>query len=270
MVAAAFLSKNLYCVAIAESSTQEYELVQLHYSNTEPETQESIYKKGTYAIMVNKKGRIDRKDVFHAGLVEHARFEGTWEMPVIPASDLLPDKLLPFDHALSQNRFDHFVHFYIDDERFERIWRRPGDYLARLSKFKGCISPDFSLYRDLPLGMQLWNTYRGRALGYWLSVNGMDVIPNVRWSDERSYPFCFDGIQPEKPVAVGTHGCIQHREDRQYFLQGLEAMVERLHPSAVIVYGQAPDELFQPCLEAGIPIHQFDSRILTVHQREVQ
>lgn len=217
--------------------------------------------------MENRTGRFDRKDVFRAGLVEHARFEGPWEIPVIPSSNHIPDKLLPFDHALSQNRFDHFVHFYIDDERFERIWKRPGDYLERLSKFAGVLSPDFSLYRDLPLGIQLWNTYRGRALGHWLARNGVEVIPNVRWGDERSYAFCFDGIQPEKPVAVGTHGCIQHREDKFYFQKGLEAMLERLRPSAVVVYGFVPAKLFQPCTDAGIPIHQFDSTLQMVHHR---
>lgn len=98
-------------------------------------------RKESAAIMENRTGRIDRKDVFLAGLVQHARFEGPWEMPVISASERLPDKLLAFDHALSKDRFDHFVHFYIDDERFERIWKRPGDYLARLSKFQGAISP---------------------------------------------------------------------------------------------------------------------------------
>ncbi|KAA3384825.1 DUF4417 domain-containing protein, partial [Akkermansia muciniphila] len=94
-------------------------------------------KKGIYAIMENRTGRFDRKDVFRAGLVEHARFDGPWEMPVIPSSDQIPDKLLPFDHALSQNHFDHFVHFYIGDECFERRWKRPGDYLKRLYKFHG-------------------------------------------------------------------------------------------------------------------------------------
>ncbi len=96
------------------------------------------------------------------------------------------------------------------------------------------ISPDFSLYRDLPLGVQLWNTYRGRAIGHWLARNGIEVIPNVRWGDERSYAFCFDGVQAGKPVAVGTYGCIgapfdrRHREDRLYFRKGLEAMLDRL------------------------------------------
>lgn len=210
---------------------------------------------------------MDRKDVFHAGLVIGARFEGTWEMPVIPATARLPDNLIPFDHALSQDRFDHFVHFYLDDERFERLWRRPGDYLRRLSAFQGVISPDYSLYRDLPLAMQLWNTYRGRAIGYWLARQGIDVIPNVRWSDERSYAFCFDGIQPGTPVAVGTYGCIRRAVDRLFFRKGLEAMLDRLKPSVVIVYGGAPAQLFQPCKERGIPIRLFASRLQTVHHR---
>ena len=76
----------------------------------------------------------------------------------------------------------------MDDERFERIWKRSVAYLDRLSKFQGVISPDFSLYRDLPLGMQVWNTYRGHALGYWLSRQGLEVISNVRWGDERATP----------------------------------------------------------------------------------
>lgn len=224
--------------------------------------------------MENSTGRLGRKDVFRAGLVEHARFEGLWEMPVIPSTDRLPDKLLAFDHALSQDRFDHFVHFYIDDERFECLWKRPGDYLARLSKFQGVISPDFSLYRDLPLGVQLWNTYRGRAIGHWLARNGIEVIPNVRWGDERSYAFCFDGVQAGKPVAVGTYGCIgapfdrRHREDRLYFRKGLEAMLDRLRPSAVVVYGFAPAELFRPYMDAGVPIHRFECRLQAVHHGE--
>lgn len=94
------------------------------------------------------------------------------------------------------------------------------------------------------------------------------MIPNVRWGDERSYAFCFDGVQTGKPVAVGTHGCIRHREDRRYFRQGLEVMLSRLHPSAVLVYGQAPESLFQPCREAGVPICRFDSDIHAAHCRE--
>ncbi len=67
-------------------------------------------------------------------------------------------------------------------------------YLAKLKKFNGIITPDFSIYRDMPLVMQQWNTYRGKALGHWWQSNGLNVLPNVRYGDSRTYEFCCAGV----------------------------------------------------------------------------
>ena len=69
----------------------------------------------------------------------------------------------------------------------------------------------------MPLVMQMWNTYRGRAVACWLQNNGVEVIPNVRFGDERTFSFCLDGIEENKTVAVGTHGCIKRKEDKIFF-----------------------------------------------------
>ena len=90
--------------------------------------------------------------------------------------------------------FDSWVMFYEHDRKFERLWNNPKQYIGKLKKFQGVISPDFSLYRNMPLVMQMWNTYRNRALAAWFNKNDIDVIPNVRFNDERTYGFCFDGI----------------------------------------------------------------------------
>ena len=44
-------------------------------------------------------------------------------------------------------------------------------YLNILSKYGGVITPDYSLYRDMPLSMQIWNIFRSRALGSYLQSN---------------------------------------------------------------------------------------------------
>ena len=111
----------------------------------------------------------------------------------------------------------------------------------------------------MPLVMQMWNTYRGRALANWMQSNEIEVIPNVRWNDERTYDFCFDGIERSKTVAVGTHGCIKRIEDRELFKAGLEKMVSRLSPKIIIVYGAVPDDIFKEYRESGIKIIPFDS-----------
>ena len=107
--------------------------------------------------------------------------------------------------------------------------------------------------------MQIWNTYRGRALAYWLQKNGIEIIPKVRFNDARTYRFCFDGIEPFKTVALGTHGCIKRREDKTYFKHGLRELIRVLHPETIVVYGAVPDDVFAEYREKGIKVIAFES-----------
>ena len=200
-------------------------------------------------------------DVFHSYLVEDADYEGYIELPKIKTSNRIPQKLVPFSKAMSKswNDFDCWVMFYEHDVKFERLWNNPKQYLEKLKKFKGIISPDFSLYRNMPLVMQQWNTYRSRALAVWLQKNGVEIIPNVRFNDERTYDFCFDGIEKFKTISVGTHGCIKNKIDKDYFKKGLAELVNRLSPKTIIVYGATPDDIFKVYKDAEIEIISFES-----------
>ena len=202
-----------------------------------------------------------KKDVFRSFLVSEAQYGGKFELPAIKTSSLLPESVIPFSKAMNKSCkcFDSWIVFYEHDNGFERLWHNPKAYLSKLKKFKGIISPDFSLYRNMPLAMQIWNTYRGRALAAWLQNNGAEIIPNVRFNDERTYEFCFDGIEKFKTVAVGTHGCIKNRIDKDYFKDGLAEMVKRLSPRTIIVYGSAPDDIFKKYRDMGINIMPFES-----------
>ena len=205
--------------------------------------------------------KFNNYDVFHSFLVENAEFDGYIELPVIKTSNQLPEKVVAFSRAMSEtwNDFACWVIFYEHDVKYERLWNNPRKYLARLKKFKGVISPDFSMYRNMPLVMQMWNTYRSRALANWLQSNGIEIIPNVRFGDERTFSFCFDGIEKNKVVAVGTYGCIKRKEDKVYFKIGLAEMIKRLSPKLIIVYGSAPDKIFKPYKDSGINIIAFES-----------
>ena len=200
-------------------------------------------------------------DVFHSFLVEKADYDGYFELPKIRTSSRLPDRVITFSKAMAKawNDFDCWVMFYEHDVKFERLWHNPKQYLAKLKKFKGIISPDFSLYRNMPLCMQMLNTYRGRAIAVWLQNNGVEIIPNVRFGDERTFSFCFDAVEEYKTVAVGTHGCIRRKEDKIFFKIGLARMVQKLSPKTIIVYGSAPDSIFKPYMDMGIDIIAFES-----------
>ena len=209
------------------------------------------------------------KDVFRAFLVKNAHYEGELEIPCIATEQSLPSKLVPFSKAVGGNEYDAWVHFYEDDVSFERLWNQPNKYLPILKKFAGVISPDFSVYRDMPLVMQQWNIYRSRAIGHWLQENGIPVITNVRWGDNRTFEICCNGVPNNAAIAIGTHGCIKLLQEREFFTQGLNYVVEKLKPQTIIVYGTAPDHIFSKLKEAGITILQFDSDYMLAHKKAV-
>lgn len=203
--------------------------------------------------------RSNCKDVFNSFLVRLAAYAGIFEFPVIRATHKIPNRLIPFSKALSSNDYDQWVHFYEDDYLFEKLWDNPQKYLDILKRFNGVILPDFSLYRDMPLVMQLWNIYRSRAIGHWLQENGITVIPNIRYGDKRTYKCCCDGIDTHCVIAVGSHGTLKNKVDRKIFVNGLESVVSRLHPTVIVVYGSAPDSIFDKYRTQGICIVSFDS-----------
>lgn len=198
-------------------------------------------------------------DVFKSFLVNDAEYAGIFEMPVIKPTNSIPNRLIPFSKAKYSKDYDQWIHFYEDDYLFECVWNNPRKYLEMLKRFNGVILPDFSLYRDMPFSMQLWNIYRSRAIGCWLQSNGSEVIPNLRYGDSRSYEICCNGISEGGTFAVGTHGTIKSTEDRRIFIEGLAVVVEIIHPHKIIVYGSAPESIFSVYREQGIQIIRFES-----------
>lgn len=210
------------------------------------------------------------KDVFHAFLVKNATYSGEQEIPCLKKENAVPERLTLFSKCICATSFDAWVCFYEDDSAFARFWNNPRKYLPILKRFEGVIAPDFRLYRDMPLVMQEWNIYRSRALAHWLQENGVRVIPNIRWGDERTYSLSCMGISQGGTIAVGSHGCIKLLQEREPFRAGLDYAVEHLCPKTIVVYGKAPDAIFGKYREIGVHIKQFDSDFMKAHRKAVR
>ncbi|MBP3853381.1 MAG: DUF4417 domain-containing protein [Erysipelotrichaceae bacterium] len=140
-------------------------------------------------------------------------------------------------------------------------------FISNLRKIQGVVGPDFSLYGDYPLPIQLYNTYRSRIITHWLKFNNIKVIPNIRWSTKHSYSFCFDGLKKGDVVFVGSHGCSKRKGDKKTFDAGFREMVNRLNPSTICVYGKTNRPIFGEYRELGINIIGFQSEFSSVHKR---
>jgi hypothetical protein len=130
---------------------------------------------------------------------------------------------------------------YPTDYRFETVWSRPYKALEALAPYQMVLTPDFSLYRDWPRLLQLWNVYRNRWCGRFWQSQGFRVIPTVSWSTAASYDFCFLGVPKRGAVAVSAVGVKQQDPvARQLFVDGFREMVARLEPVLVLSYGRLP------------------------------
>lgn len=136
----------------------------------------------------------DRYDTEKSWLVCGAEFDKK-DIPFIETATDIPTSLQRFSSRNNASDFSSWVHFYEPDHKFIQLWNNPKKYASQLIQFGGIISLDFSICPDHPWAIQYKNKYRNHALAYWLSLQGIPVIPNVRWGNENSYEFCFNGIE---------------------------------------------------------------------------
>ncbi len=202
--------------------------------------------------MAKKPNLVD--EGFRVSLVERAFFDGIFEIPHINAPDkmIIPNGMVPFSVRERSLDYEDFVCFYENDIDFREILTNTEDYVEDLRRFPGVISPDCSLYLDAPLCVQIAGIYLNRAVGYYLSQQGIYVIPNIRWGDERTYTdllfgekVAFQGVDKHSIVSIGTYGQIQTAESKRYFREGLIEMLKELEPEVVLVYGSMNDIVFR-------------------------
>ncbi len=207
-------------------------------------------------------------DVFHASILKTLRYDGKYEFPVLRGERNVPRRLITFSKAMQEKKdFKQWVCFYEDDFLFERIWNSPTRYVAQLSKFDGVVTPDFSVYYDMPLSMQIWNIFRNRAIGAGLQSQGIRVIPNIRFGDERTYDCSCDGISRHSVIAIGTLGCLKVKSYRDIFEKGIEYVAERLQPDTIVLYGTAPGNITE-LKNKGINV--INIKPLFFHRKEVE
>lgn len=214
--------------------------------------------------MRNKKDiRATMNDGMDPELVEGAEFDGCLGIPIIKKPDefIIPTGITPFTYRNQITTETEAIGFYEKDINFADILINPEKY-AEEFKNKIIISPDCSCYRNAPLSVQITNTYRNRAIGFYLQKNGAYVIPQIRWGNALTYTteflpekVAFLGVEKHSIVAIGTYGCILSREDKAHFKAGLKEMLLTLEPQIVLVYGGMPDIIFKEFLSQARFIH---------------
>ena len=165
-----------------------------------------------------------------------------FKLPLVKKQEIsLEDvSLIGYDKINQSNDYKSIVHFFLDDYKFESIYNNPEKKIEALRQFKAVLTPDFSMFVEMPIALQLFATFKNRWTGAYLQQQGIKVIPTVRWGDLTSFNFCFDGIEKGSIVAVSTIGV---KKQKSHFMLGYNEMLSRIKPSKIICYGKPFDEM---------------------------
>lgn len=177
-------------------------------------------------------------DAYNLGLAHDSEMTNDfWQMPIIKNDGYIPTDLIGFNYAKSSKDKNKGIHFFVDDYQFERVWNAPEKYIDILAEYDCILSPDFSLYMDMPMPMKIWNIYRSRQIGAYYQSQGIKVIPTISWAEPETFEFCFQGIPKGSIVSVSTIGVKQDEEALKIWKDGMKAMIEQIEPSTILVYG---------------------------------
>jgi hypothetical protein len=148
------------------------------------------------------------------------------------------------------------VHFFLDDYRFEEVWKEYDEPVEKLKQYKQVLGPDFSTYTQMPKIMQMFNVFRSRwCCSYW-QQNCLAVIPTIKWSDEDSFEWCFEGIEKGCTIATATVGTYTVQNE---FMVGYIEMCKRLEPKKIINYGKEYQGMNDFADIISIPYHHLHS-----------
>ena len=200
---------------------------------------------------------------YNLEMFDASRCAGFYEMPIIRKSTFIPSDLIGFNYALNSKNKRAGIHCFVDDYQFERLWNNPDAYIETIAGYECFLSPDFSLYLDMPMAMKVWNIYRSRMIGQYYQDHGIEVIPTVSWAEPETFSFCFDGIEIGATVAVSTIGVKRNEYAQKLWQQGMDAMIKTIKPSNILLYGGVVEYDYK-----GIPIVEYKNHVTETMQQK--
>lgn len=183
--------------------------------------------------------------------------DNEYGFPVVTSDDIEVEGLIPFHMSKKKLESDRHkaVHFFLDDYKFEPLWSSPSKYSGILTHYDAMITPTFSVWRNQPYALNLFNVYRSRWIARYYQEMGVKVLQDVRWADPDSYAYCFSGITKNRPIILNTVGT-RGLHNRKIFLDGFKEMMKVLEPSKLYVYGEYLPVEFEKYFES---VTYFDS-----------
>lgn len=209
----------------------------------------------------------------YINIAENTYAIGKYDMPCVNINiNIFPDYLALFSEIKDYHKtLNTCVCFYQYDDVFDGI---KGLYNAiyyndqsllkrykeRFKDVKFFIAPDYSQIGDVHMVENLYRQFKSRIVSVWLTmeINGI-VIPNITYSNEKSFEYMLDGFEESNVVAFSTKGSMRNPKDKNLLLKAIKYTVDHMSLKTIIVYSVGCDNtkiygLFDYAIRRGINI----------------
>jgi len=166
-----------------------------------------------------------------------------------------PLNVIPFNQRkdYQQNSQGKWLHFFLDDERFEAIWNNPVRYYKRFASMNvaGLIGFDFSIYDDYPGALNYYNLWRNSVLTRFFALAlEVPAVPVSSWNTQNP-EFSTIHIEDNSAVAIGSYPLL--RGNQQGYMAGLTELMKVVKPAELHIFGNIP-----PNIRFSIPVFRYD------------
>ncbi len=140
------------------------------------------------------------------------------------------------------------LHFFCEDYIFDNVWNQPTKYIDIFKPFKYVVQPDFSLYYNFPVALQIFNKYRNHWLAKFFSFYGISVIPNINVSSPDCWNWSFLGYPRHSVVAFSDIGSYRDASDRSILFSAYDEMIKRLEPLQIVYFSRNSKNIPSECI----------------------
>ena len=151
---------------------------------------------------------------------------------------------IPFNYANTEKHPEECgVHFFIDDNMFERVWTNPYKYVGMLKRFKYVAAPDFSGFDSMPLAAQQFQKFKKHWVARLWQLHGINVIDVPIWTRKCEYDWQFLAEPKNNVVFISSVGTQHAYEYRKSFVNGYNEAIYNLCPRTILFYGNVPEDI---------------------------
>ena len=182
---------------------------------------------------------------YHLSWGEGWRRSPIYGLPILEKEIYVPERLVLFEKISRALDKSGCVIFNQSDKKIDPFWNSPERYFDALRRFDCVTTPDFSLLLDMPRPFIEANVLRSLMLGRKMQELGFRVLANVMWAHPDTYDFCFEALPRNSILFVSSVGCLRNKISRECLADGLRALMERVRPPGIVLYGPMPNLNFE-------------------------